>query len=116
MKDFIFNSCDICTNPNEIKGGYKRFSFEIHTAYNGNAWVIGYDANTPTSGIGSGASRNDKKNYSCEQEAIEAAAKVLLQFFQKEEKNGMNIPSQIFSQLKELCGPPKPIQLTLFNF
>lgn len=113
MKEFIFNDCNICINPNKINGEVKRFYWQIETACTDGKWIFGFSFGTSTSGWGCGAWKKDD-SFGTEHDAIEAAAKKGIHFFEKEQKMGMNIPAQIFQQLKDLCGPPKPVQLTLF--
>ncbi len=116
MEEFVFNDCNVCTNPNKVNGEMKRFRWEITTAFNGKSWVHGYDFSTPTSGWGCGAWKKDTENFTTEHEAIEAGAKKGLYFFEQAKKEGMNIPAQLFQDLKSLCGKPQPVQLTLFGF
>lgn len=116
MKEFVFNECNICVNPNKVEGQVKRYDWQIETAYTEGKWVFGFIFGTPTSGWGSGASKKYGTQYDSEHDAIEAGAKAGIHFFEKEQKGGMNIPAQIFQQLKELCGKPKPVQLVLEGF
>ena len=114
MKEFLFNDCNICINPNTVKGDIKRFDWQIETACVNGRWVYGFIFGTPTSGWGSGAWSKNTENFPSEHDAIEAGAKRGIHFFEREQKDGMNIPVILFQQLKDLCGKPKPIQLTLF--
>lgn len=116
MDEFIFNDCNVCINPNKINGELKKFRWEITTANNGKGWIYGHDFSTPTSGWGCGPWKEDSEVFTTEHEAIEDAAKKGLNFFEREEKGGMKIPAQLFNELKNLCGKPKPVQLTLFDF
>lgn len=116
MEEFVFNDCNICINPNKVKGWVKRFDWEIETACVDGKWVFGFIFGTPTSGYGGGAWKKDERKYNSEHDAIEAGAKAGISYFEREQKGGTKVPAQIFQQLKELCGKPKPIQMMLFDF
>ena len=112
--EFVFNDCDICINPNKLDGQVKKYRWEIETACADGKWVFGFMFDTPTSGWSSGAWSKDKENFPSEQDAVKAAAQRGISFFEREHKGGMNIPLQLFQELKELGRAPKPVQLTLF--
>ena len=116
MEKFVFNNCGVCTNPNIIKGEVKNFRWEIETAFNGKGWVFGHDFMTPTGGWCRGPWKENTESFGTEHDAVEAGAKKGLYFFEREQKGGMNIPKQLFQDLKNLCGKPQPIQLSLFDF
>ena len=50
MKEFVFNECNICVNPNKVEGQVKRYDWQIETAYTEGKWVFGFIFGTPTSG------------------------------------------------------------------
>lgn len=115
MKEFVFNDCNICINPNKVDGQVKKFRWQITTALYNGKWTYGYSFDTPTGGWGCGVWK-DRESYTSEHDAIEAGAKRGIEYFEGEQDRGMNIPKQIFQQLKDLCGTPKPVQLLLFDF
>lgn len=115
MEEFVFNDCNVCINPNRVNGQVKNFQWEISTAYNGEGWVHDYYFQTPTSGWGCGAWKKDKEIFTTEHHAVEAGAKKGLYYFGQAKEEGMNIPAQLFHDLKGLCGKPRPVQLDLFD-
>ncbi len=116
MKEFVFNDCNICINPNKLNGQVKNFKWEIVTARENDKWIYGFSFDTPTSGWGHGAWKKDTETFTTEHEAIEAGGKKGLYFFEKAQKEGMKIPARLFQELKNLLGKPRPVQLTLFGF
>ena len=77
MKDFLFNNCDICLNPNIIEryvGDNKNYSnshFAIKTACSNGKWTWGYGIMIHDQGGSCGAGRGSfEKKYATEKEAI----------------------------------------------
>ena len=87
MKDFLFNNCDICLNPNIIEryvGDNKNYSnshFVIKTACSNGKWTWGYGIMIHDQGGSCGAGRGSfEKKYGTEKEAINAACKFIREY------------------------------------
>jgi len=120
-KVFDFNEFGICMNPNVqsfVSGKYRAM---IETAPIDGRWYYGCMLDTPTSGSGSGVSKDHTGGFDTEELALAAVAKKSIEWFDEDtewhKKAGKKriVPQFIYDELKKLLHP-QPIQLSLFDF
>lgn len=108
MKEFIYNDCSVCTNPNVIErsaGGYD--SFEIRTAEYQGKWHVSTSFFYNLGGMSSGVSFKTTP-FETETEAILHGVSILRQRLTSHKAAG----TKLFSMLNEII--PDSLQLTLF--
>ena len=124
IKDFLFNNCDICLNPNIIEryvGDNKNYSnshFVIKTACSNGKWTWGYGIMIHDQGGSCGAGRGSfEKKYGTEKEAINAACEFIREYLKRNEFScsGKRLwDKQLLTLLNEV-EHPKPVELDLFS-
>lgn len=120
MKEFIFNDCGVCTNPNVIEKSTGVCDYEITTAFLDDGWGYGYAFHVSANGMCGGISKERSKRYATEREAIVACAERALQFMQEPHYTGLarneyvKVPQDIIQSLQDII-KPQPRQLSLFD-
>lgn len=87
MKEFHFNDCHVCTNPNiiHIECGH-RYTADIETAEHNGKWMFGLNVNLPLSGHGFLPSydKGGSKYYPTERNAQIVCIRECIAFISKE--------------------------------
>ena len=108
MKEFIFNDCSVCLNPNRIsRKGDKYDEFEISTAEHEGKWGVGVSYFYQLGGMSFGVSRQ-LCTFESETAAILHGVSILRQHLCHRQAKG----SKIYQLLNE--GAPDTLQLSLF--
>ena len=108
MKEFIFNDCSVCLNPNRIsRKGDKYDEFEISTAELEGKWGVGVSYFYHLGGMSFGVSRQ-LCTFESETAAILHGVSILRQHLCHRQAKG----SKIYQLLNEVA--PDTLQLSLF--
>lgn len=108
MKEFIFNDCSVCLNPNRIsRKGDKYDEFEISTAEHEGKWGVGVSYFYHLGGMSYGVSLQ-RCTFDSEVAAILHGVSVLRQHLCRQRAKG----SKIYQLLNEVA--PDSLQLSLF--
>lgn len=108
MKEFIFNDCSVCLNPNRIsRKGDKYDEFEISTAELEGKWGVGVSYFYQLGGMSFGVSRQ-LCTFESETAAILHGVSILRQHLCHRQAKG----SKIYQLLNEVA--PDTLQLSLF--
>ena len=108
MKEFIFNVCSVCLNPNRIsRKGDKYDEFEISTAEHEGKWGVGVSYFYQLGGMSFGVSRQ-LCTFESETAAILHGVSILRQHLCHRQAKG----SKIYQLLNEVA--PDTLQLSLF--
>lgn len=116
MKNFIFDEYRSCINPNRIELGDSKFYVEIRTAFNNGKWYAAYWYWTNGRGVGD-EPHLDTCDFNEEYQAICFISIIALKHLESEKQSvrSLDVPDNIFKELKELRDKNKTPQLTL-NF
>ena len=108
MKEFIFNNCSVCLNPNRIsRKGDKHDEFEISTAEHEGKWGVGVSYFYQLEGMSFGVSRQ-LCTFESETAAILHGVSILRQHLCHRQAKG----SKIYQLLNEVA--PDTLPLSLF--
>ena len=108
MKEFIFNDCSVCLNPNRIsRKGDKYDEFEISTAEHEGKWGVGVSYFHHLGGMCYGVSLQ-RCIFESETAAILHGVSVLRQHLCRQQAKG----SRIYQLLNEVA--PDTLQLSIF--
>jgi hypothetical protein len=112
MKEYIFNDCDVCVNPNEHYIDADKIHCTIKTMESSRGWSGAFDVFGPTYGCGGPVTAEDYDDFfPSEQELISTMAQKIIDYL-----NVADVPDKVKSivnKLKDLV-KPQPIQLSLF--
>lgn len=108
MKEFIFNVCSVCLNPNRISRKSDKYDeFEISTAEHEGKWGVGVSYFYQLRGMSFGVSRQ-LCTFENETAAILHGVSILRQHLCHRQAKG----SKIYQLLNEVA--PDTLQLSLF--
>lgn len=108
MKEFIFNVCSVCLNPNRISRKSDKYDeFEISTAEHEGKWGVGVSYFYQLGGMSFGVSRQ-LCTFESETAAILNGVSILRQHLCHRQAKG----SKIYQLLNEVA--PDTLQLSLF--
>ena len=108
MKEFIFNVCSVCLNPNRISRKSDKYDeFEISTAEHEGKWGVGVSYFDQLGGMSFGVSRQ-LCTFESETAAILHGVSILRQHLCHRQAKG----SKIYLLLNEVA--PDTLQLSLF--
>ena len=108
MKEFIFNDCSVCLNPNRISRKSDKYDeFEISTAEHEGKWGVGVSYFYQLGGMSFGVSRQ-LCTFESETAAILHGVSILRQHLCHRQAKG----SKIYQLLNEVA--PDTLQLSLF--
>ena len=108
MKEFIFNDCSVCLNPNRISRKSDKYDeFEISTAELEGKWGVGVSYFYHLGGMSFGVSRQ-LCTFESETAAILHGVSILRQHLCHRQAKG----SKIYQLLNEVA--PDTLQLSLF--
>lgn len=119
MKEFIFNSYGVCTNPNIESFEIGKCRCSMETASIGDKWIVGYLFIKSANGSGSPCTANNGRLFQSEKEARKYAAQQALDFFNEDHYTDdnshyfANVPKDVFKKLQEII---KPAQKELYLF
>lgn len=108
MKEFIFNECAICLNPNRItRKGDRHDGFEISTAEHDGRWGVGVSYFYHLGGMSYGVSQQ-QCTFESEVAAILRGVSVLRYHLGRQRAKG----SKLYQLLDEIA--PDTLQLSIF--